>query len=64
MIINILKLKGTEKFFFDLQRDTPLDAESAKSLGFKSVIIKKGSYTTCYSLQKPNGMTVLDVVAR
>jgi hypothetical protein len=64
MMINILNLKGTEKLFFDFQNDTALDDDSAKSLGFRSVIIKKGSYATCYSLQNPNGMTTLNVIAR
>lgn len=64
MIVNILKLKGTDKIFFDFEKDTALDDISAKSLGFSSVIVKKGSYTTCSNLKNPNGTAVLDVVTR
>lgn len=64
MYVNILKLKGTDKFFFDMDKNTALDAESAKMLGYKSVVVKKGKYSTCYGLDNPNGQAVLDVIAK
>lgn len=64
MFVTILKLKGTEKFFFDVEKDMPLEPDSAKMLGFRSVVIKKGKYSTCYDLENPNGKATLDVIAK
>lgn len=64
MYLNIRKIKGSDKFFFDIEKDTPLDAKSASLLGYKSILVKKGKYSTCYSLENPNGTAVLDVVVK
>lgn len=47
-----------------MDKDTALDAESAKMPGYKSAVAKKGKYSTRYGLDNPNGQAVLDVVAK
>lgn len=64
MNIKILKMKGTDKFFFNVPQDTILEAGSSKLLGYKEVIIKKGDYQICYNSKNPLGSTSIKVAAK
>lgn len=65
MTIVIKKLIGSKKEkLFILEENTDFDKESARNLGYKSIVLKKGEYPIEYSKKYPNGRITVQMIGK
>lgn len=64
LFLTIKKFNGIERIFFYFPKDLPLDPESTKELGQRSIVVRKGSYDVTYGVRNPLGSVAIDIIAR